>query len=79
MTAGIVSYATYLPTWRLDGTDIGARGDRVVAGFDEDSTTMGVAAAAAALRADVRPAALYFAIRQHGRPSDPAQWCRAQG
>lgn len=49
MTAGIVSYATYLPTWRLDGTDIGARGDRVVAGFDEDSTTMAVAAADAAL------------------------------
>ncbi|MBB3104306.1 murein hydrolase activator EnvC family protein [Azomonas macrocytogenes] len=24
-------------------------------------------------------AALYFAIRQNGRPSDPAQWCRAQG
>ncbi|WP_417791960.1 murein hydrolase activator EnvC family protein [Stutzerimonas xanthomarina] len=24
-------------------------------------------------------AALYFAIRQQGRPSDPAQWCRAQG
>ncbi|HAN53554.1 MAG TPA: peptidase M23, partial [Pseudomonas sp.] len=23
--------------------------------------------------------ALYFAIRQHGRPSDPAQWCRAKG
>ncbi|WP_339516032.1 murein hydrolase activator EnvC family protein [Pseudomonas sp. RL_15y_Pfl2_60] len=23
--------------------------------------------------------ALYFAIRQKGRPSDPAQWCRAQG
>ena len=23
--------------------------------------------------------ALYFAIRQQGRPSDPAQWCRAQG
>ncbi|MGQ7959865.1 murein hydrolase activator EnvC family protein [Pseudomonas sp. SP16.1] len=23
--------------------------------------------------------ALYFAIRQEGRPSDPAQWCRAQG
>lgn len=23
--------------------------------------------------------ALYFAIRQNGRPSDPAQWCRAQG
>ena len=22
---------------------------------------------------------LYFAIRQDGRPSDPAQWCRAQG
>ncbi|KIU50507.1 MULTISPECIES: murein hydrolase activator EnvC [Pseudomonas] len=24
-------------------------------------------------------AALYFAIRQQGRPSDPTQWCRAQG
>ncbi|MCQ4286600.1 murein hydrolase activator EnvC [Pseudomonas stutzeri] len=24
-------------------------------------------------------AALYFAIRQQGRPSDPAVWCRAQG
>ncbi|MCW3147574.1 murein hydrolase activator EnvC [Stutzerimonas stutzeri] len=24
-------------------------------------------------------AALYFAIRQQGRPSDPAHWCRAQG
>ena len=24
-------------------------------------------------------AALYFAIRQNGRPADPAQWCRAQG
>ena len=23
--------------------------------------------------------ALYFAIRQQGRPSNPAQWCRAQG
>jgi septal ring factor EnvC (AmiA/AmiB activator) len=23
--------------------------------------------------------ALYFAIRQQGRPSDPAQWCRSQG
>jgi septal ring factor EnvC (AmiA/AmiB activator) len=23
--------------------------------------------------------ALYFAIRQQGRPSDPIQWCRAQG
>lgn len=24
-------------------------------------------------------AALYFAIRQQGRPSDPAQWCRSHG
>mgnify|MGYP001246837690 CR=1 FL=1 len=24
-------------------------------------------------------AALYFAIRHNGRPSDPAQWCRTQG
>ena len=49
---GIVSYATYLPSHRL-------RGRRVVASFDEDSTTLGVAAAQAAL--GNRPAgALYF-------------------
>lgn len=43
---GIVSYGAYIPLWRLDlGTlDEGLRGERAVAGFDEDSLTMGVAA-----------------------------------
>lgn len=50
---GIVSYATYLPSHRL-------RGSRVVASFDEDSTTLGVAAAQAAL-GDRSADALYFA------------------
>jgi hydroxymethylglutaryl-CoA synthase len=58
---GLVGYAAYLPRYRLAGEDIGLRrGDRVVAAFDEDSTTMAVAAAA-----DIRGAhtakALYFA------------------
>ena len=42
---GLVGYASYLPRYRLAGGDIGLRrGDRVVAAFDEDSTTMAVAA-----------------------------------
>lgn len=60
MTA-LLGYASYLPRHRLAGNDIGLRrGDRVVASFDEDSTTMAVAAAAGL--ADI-PAvsALYFA------------------
>jgi hydroxymethylglutaryl-CoA synthase len=32
---GLVSYAAYLPRYRLAGADVGLRrGDRVVAGFD---------------------------------------------
>jgi hydroxymethylglutaryl-CoA synthase len=58
---GLVGYATYLPHYRLVGEDIGLRrDDRVVAAFDEDSTTMAVAAAADI--PGVRAAnALYFA------------------
>jgi hydroxymethylglutaryl-CoA synthase len=45
------AYATYLPAWRLAPQAIGARGGaRVVASFDEDSTTMGAEAADALLR-----------------------------
>lgn len=52
MTFGLTGYASYLPRHRL--------GKRVVAGYDEDSTTMAVAAAAGALSGnDVR--AVYFA------------------
>jgi hydroxymethylglutaryl-CoA synthase len=57
----LVGYAAYLPRYRLAGEDIGLRrGDRVVAGFDEDSTTMAVAAAAG-IPAARTANALYFA------------------
>src|ERR1700722_10286447 len=49
--AGIVGYHAYLPAYRLDRGEIAAavgasaRGTRCVAGYDEDTTTLGVAAA----------------------------------
>jgi 3-hydroxy-3-methylglutaryl CoA synthase/uncharacterized OB-fold protein len=68
---GILSYGTYLPYRRLDRTEIaavagtgGGTGTRTVASYDEDSTTLGVSAARAALAsapADVSPASLWFA------------------
>ena len=67
---GIVSYGAYLPYFRLDrkaiGESLGAStgaGTRSVASYDEDTTSMAVEAARAALRAApaVRPGALYFA------------------
>lgn len=68
MTTGIVSYGTYLPQHRVQMSDIGAtlgikagKGFRVAASFDEDSTTMAVAAARAALTGSVSPSALYLA------------------
>jgi hydroxymethylglutaryl-CoA synthase len=57
-TRGILSYGAYLPYRRLERTDIrpvagtgGGKGTRTVAGYDEDATTMGVAAARTALAA----------------------------
>ena len=41
---GLLAYGSYLPAYRLD-RDSGVRGTRVVASFDEDSTTFAVAAA----------------------------------
>lgn len=65
---GIAAYGTYLPAHRVAHTDIAAtwntkagKGSRVAASFDEDSTTLGVAAGAAALVRGGVPAALYFA------------------
>ena len=68
---GILSYGAYLPYRRLDRSEIravagggGGSGTRTVASYDEDSTTMGVAAARAALDASpesVRPKSLWFA------------------
>jgi 3-hydroxy-3-methylglutaryl CoA synthase len=55
---GILSYGAYLPYRRLDRTEIapvagtgGGTGTRTVAGYDEDATTMAVAAARTALAA----------------------------
>src|SRR5262245_17180926 len=68
---GILSYGAYLPYRRLDRAEIravagtgGGKGTRTVASYDEDSTTLGVAAARRALAAapaGVRPGALWFA------------------
>jgi 3-hydroxy-3-methylglutaryl CoA synthase len=55
---GILSYGAYLPYRRLDRSEIrpvagtgGGKGTRTVASYDEDATTMGVAAARTALAA----------------------------
>jgi hydroxymethylglutaryl-CoA synthase len=56
MTAGIVTWGTYLPYWRLKRAAISqvlgsgpAKGARAVASYDEDTTTMGVEAGRRAL------------------------------
>ena len=68
---GILSWGSYLPHRRLDRTTIaavagtgGGKGHRTVASYDEDTTTMGVEAARAALRRGpdgLAPTALWFA------------------
>lgn len=68
----LIGYATYLPRHRLRREEVGValgtgvgRGERVVASFDEDSTTMAVEAAGAVLtaqpEANAAPDALYLA------------------
>lgn len=60
---GLLAYGAYLPAYRL-GADSGVKGSRVVASFDEDATTMAVAAAADALASappGAEPAALWWA------------------
>ena len=66
---GIIGYGAYVPYYRLDRSKIaaamgagGGRGQRSVASFDEDTTTMGVEAARNALRnANVVPTSILFA------------------
>ena len=66
--AGLLAYGTYIPYHRLKRSEIaavlgegGGKGARAVASYDEDSTTMGVEAARAALRAaGIRPRSLWF-------------------
>ncbi len=65
---GLVAYGVYVPYFRLErkaiagslGTPAGS-GTRAVAAYDEDTTSLGVEAARAALRAapGARPDALY--------------------
>ncbi|MDP1806494.1 MAG: hydroxymethylglutaryl-CoA synthase, partial [Acidimicrobiales bacterium] len=66
---GIADAAVYLPHRRLDRSTIasiagggGGKGTRTVAGYDEDTTTMGVEAARAALRGrnELTPHTLWF-------------------
>ena len=70
---GIQSYAAYVPYRRLERQDIAAffggapgRGQRAVASFDEDTTTMGFEAARLALRSvdGASPEALWFATAE---------------
>ena len=66
---GIIGYGTYVPYYRLDRARItaamgagGGKGHRSVAGYDEDTTTMGVEAARNALRgSSVTPSSIWFA------------------
>ena len=66
---GVISAAGYVPHHRLDRSEIaaffgsgGGKGTRAVASYDEDTTTMGQAAADLALRAtETEPEALWFA------------------
>ena len=69
---GIISAGGYVPYRRLDRSQIsatfgsgGGKGTRAVAGYDEDTTTMGVEAARLALRsAPTPPSALWFATAE---------------
>jgi hydroxymethylglutaryl-CoA synthase len=65
---GVVAYAGYLPLYRLERQSVAAalrqsaRGTRTVASYDQDSTTLGVEAAFAAVRGRTdRVASLWFA------------------
>ncbi|TML95775.1 MAG: hydroxymethylglutaryl-CoA synthase, partial [Actinobacteria bacterium] len=69
MNYGIVSYGAYLPRHRLARAAIretlgqgGGKGTRSVAGYDEDTTSMGVEAARKACwNGSFAPASLHFA------------------
>jgi hydroxymethylglutaryl-CoA synthase len=64
----LLSYGAYVPRARLQRSDLGSAlgtdagvGSRAIASFDEDSTTMGVEAARAAVFDGARPASVFFA------------------
>jgi hydroxymethylglutaryl-CoA synthase len=67
VSQGIVSIASYVPRHRLRREDLTAalgtpsgRGERAVAGFDEDTTTLGVEAARRVIDPDGPPTSVWF-------------------
>jgi hydroxymethylglutaryl-CoA synthase len=68
VSSGLLAYGAYVPRYRLQRSELGAAlglpagpGARVVASYDEDSTTMGVEAARRALSHGGCPDSIYFA------------------
>src|SRR5438270_7988518 len=68
MDHGILAYAAYLPRHRLPHEQLeaqlgtrGGAGQRILASFDEDSTTMAVEAARRIAGPDSPPGSIYFA------------------
>lgn len=68
---GILGWGTHIPRRRLDRTAIaavagsgGGNGTRAVASYDEDTTTMGVEAARAAVRGQPPPDVLWFSTTE---------------
>lgn len=64
--AGIVTYGAYVPYNRLDRAALGGRGERAVAGYDENSVSMAVEAAREALRGGTGIDTLCFATTTPG-------------
>ena len=64
---GITSVGAYIPRYRLSGEEIGrmwrtrGKGEKAVAGYDEDTVTMSVAAALECMKGLSAPEALYYA------------------
>ena len=64
---GITSVGAYIPRYRLSGQEIGrmwrtrGKGEKAVAGYDEDTVTMSVAAALECMKGLSAPEALYCA------------------
>ena len=66
--AGILSYGAYIPYYRLERSSLasGGRGERAVASFDEDSTSLAVEAGRETLRGCVStPGSLLVASTSH--------------
>ena len=68
MNYGLIAYAAYLPRHRLPHEQLTAQlgtgrsdGHRILASYDEDSTTMAVEAARRVIKASEPPVAIYFA------------------